>query len=103
MDQIVSFLKTKEDILLVLTAYSVIQILALDLGINVPQHQKDLLIKNKIFHPILLYATAFTTTNNHRLSLITTCIYFIISFYFISDDENQENTISFRSLRRRNF
>ena len=111
MNNIISFLESKEDIFLILTAYPVIQILALDLGINLPQQQQDLLIKNKILHPLLLYSTAFTITNKHNLAIITVILYYLIFYYYNNNSKNNlnnnndgnEGSILYRSLHRHNF
>ena len=62
------------DVLMILGAYGIIQVLAQDLGIKTGKKQRDL-IQTMPVQLALLYAGGYAVTNNHRQAAIATGIY----------------------------
>lgn len=72
-------LKIFNNILKILGAYGIVQVLAQDLGIKTGKKQRDLVQKIEI-QIILLYSAAYIATNNYILSFITILIYYILKY-----------------------
>lgn len=70
-----------EKIVLILAAYGIVQILAQDLGVKTGKKQRDLIQKIPI-QISLLFAGAYTVTNDTNLALISVGIYYILKYYY---------------------
>ena len=64
------------NVLNIIGAYGIVQVLAQDLGIKTGEKQRDL-IQNKYVQMIMLYAGAYLVTSNHR-----GCIYYTTFIYY---------------------
>tara|TARA_R100001163_G_C5068178_1_gene208073 strand:+ start:986 stop:1252 length:267 start_codon:yes stop_codon:yes gene_type:complete len=67
--------------LIVIAAYGIVQVLAQDLGIKTGKRQRDL-IQSEPFAFILLFAGAYSVTEDLTLSLITTTLYYFLKFIY---------------------
>ena len=70
---------TSNNVLNIIGAYGIVQVLAQDLGIKTGEKQRDL-IQNKYVQMIMLYAGAYLVTSNHRDAFITTFIYYFLKY-----------------------
>lgn len=68
-------------IMLVLVAYSIVQILAEDLGIKPGEIQRKL-VQWLPVQMILLFSGAFSVTHDNQLSLITVGIYYGLKYMY---------------------
>lgn len=68
-------------VLVILSAYGIIQILAQDLGIKTGKKQRDLIQRfpNQI---IFMYAGAYTVTNNYMDAGVTTVLYYFLKYVY---------------------
>ena len=68
-------------ILVILSAYGIIQILAQDLGIKTGKKQRDFIQRfpNQI---IFMYAGAYTVTNNYFDAGIATMLYYFLKYVY---------------------
>tara|TARA_B100000424_G_C22861224_1_gene458975 strand:- start:643 stop:930 length:288 start_codon:yes stop_codon:yes gene_type:complete len=71
----------QEKIVLVLAAYGIVQVLAQDLGIKTGKKQRDLVQKMPV-QIALLFAGAYTVTNDVELAVYTTAIYYGLKFIY---------------------
>ena len=69
------------NVLLVLAAYGVLQVLAQDLGVKTGKKQRDL-IQKPIILMFLLYGCAFSVTQDHTLSVITMVLYYFLKYIY---------------------
>ena len=73
--------KQFNNILLVLGAYGVLQVLAQDLGVKTGKKQRDL-VQKPIVLMLLLYGCAFSVTQDHYLSVITMVLYYFLKYIY---------------------
>ena len=71
----------QEKIVLVLAAYGIVQVLAQDLGIKTGKKQRDLVQKMPV-QIALLFAGAYTVTNNVELAVYTTGLYYGLKYIY---------------------
>ena len=71
--------ENNERIVLVLAAYGIVQVLAQDLGIKTGKKQRDLVQKMPV-QIALLFAGAYTVTDNVELAVYTTAIYYGLKY-----------------------
>lgn len=74
-----------EDILKVGAAYSMMQVLAQDLGIKTGKKQRDL-VQSKPVQIFLMYSSAYAVTLDHKTAMITTVAYYFLKYVY-SDAE----------------
>lgn len=70
-----------EKLVLVLAAYGIVQILAQDLGIKTGKKQRDLIQKIPV-QASLLFAGAYTVTNDTNLAIISVGLYYGLKYYY---------------------
>lgn len=68
-------------ILMVLGAYGVVQILAQDLGVKTGKKQRDLIQSEPVL-ALMLYAGAYTFTNDHTLAMIVIVLYYFLKYVY---------------------
>jgi hypothetical protein len=68
-------------ITLVLAAYGIVQVLAQDLGIKTGKKQRDL-IQSMPVQLTLLYAGAYTVTEDAQLALMAVAIYYFLKYVY---------------------
>ena len=73
--------ENNEKIILIIAAYSFTQILAEDLGIKTGKKQRDL-IRSYPLQIIILFAGAYTVTNDINLTAITIAIYYGLKYIY---------------------
>ena len=73
--------KQVNNILLILAAYGILQVLAQDLGIKTGKKQRDL-VQKPIVMIAILYAGAWTVTQDHTLAMITLVIYYFLKYIY---------------------
>lgn len=73
--------KQINNILLVLAAYGVLQVLAEDLGVKTGKKQRDL-VQKPIVLMFLLYGCAFSVTQDHVLSVVTMVLYYFLKYIY---------------------
>ena len=78
----------------ILAAYGIVQVLAQDLGIKTGKKQRDLVQKLPI-QVALLYAGAYTVTEDINLALITTGIYFTLKYIY---SDGKTSTVCFEDV-----
>ena len=81
-------------IVLILAAYGIVQVLAQDLGIKTGKRQRDLVQKFPV-QVALLYAGAYTVTEDINLALITTGIYFALKYIY---SDGKTSTVCFEDV-----
>lgn len=81
-------------IVLVLAAYGIVQVLAQDLGIKTGKKQRDLVQKLPV-QIALLYAGAYTVTEDINLALITTGIYLFLKYVY---SEGKTSSVCFEDV-----
>ncbi len=74
-------LLTIENIVKVLGAYGIVQVLAQDLGIKTGKKQRDL-VQSPIIQMALLYTGAKLVTENHTLALLTVILYYVLKYVY---------------------
>jgi hypothetical protein len=72
-------LQTFENILKVIGVYGVVQILALDIGIENKNNKYKDLLKSTYLQLIFLYAGAYTASSDHTISIIAILIYIYLN------------------------
>jgi hypothetical protein len=70
-----------EDIMNIGAAYGILQILAQDLGIKTGKKQRDL-IQSMPVQIFLMYSGAYAVTNDHKLSIIATVLYYFLKYVY---------------------
>ena len=86
--------ENNERIVLVLAAYGIVQVLAQDLGIKTGKKQRDL-IQSLPVQIALLFAGAYTVTNDTNLAAITTAIYYGLKYVY---SEGETSTVCFEDV-----
>ena len=66
-------------VLMIIGAYGIVQVLAQDLGIKTGKKQRDL-IQLMPVQIIVLYAGAFTVTDNHSNAAIAIGLYYLLKY-----------------------
>jgi hypothetical protein len=72
---------SNKSFLLILGAYGIVQVLAQDLGIKTGKKQRDL-VQSMPVQIILLYAGAYTVTENYTNAAIATALYYILKYVY---------------------
>ncbi len=72
---------TNKSFLLILGAYGIVQVLAQDLGIKTGKNQRDL-VQSMPVQIILLYAGAYTVTENYTNAFIATALYYFLKYVY---------------------
>tara|TARA_Y100000813_G_C23918262_1_gene237615 strand:+ start:196 stop:480 length:285 start_codon:yes stop_codon:yes gene_type:complete len=72
---------SNKSFLLILGAYGIVQVLAQDLGIKTGKRQRDL-VQSMPVQIILLYAGAYTVTENYTNALIATSLYYLLKYVY---------------------
>ena len=72
---------SNKSLLLILGAYGIVQVLAQDLGIKTGKKQRDLVQKLPV-QILLLFAGAYTVTNDVELAIYTTAIYYGLKYIY---------------------
>ena len=67
---------SNKSMLLILGAYGIVQVLAQDLGIKTGKRQREL-VQSMPVQIILLFAGAYTVTENYTNALIATSLYYL--------------------------
>ena len=80
-----SLVGTPDQVMRVLAAYGIVQVLAQDLGIKTGKKQRDL-IQSMPIQFLLFFAAAYTVTGDLNTSAITVAIYYYLK-YIYSDGE----------------
>ena len=62
------------------STYAMLQVLESDLGIKTNEKQMRL-VDSLCIQLFLLYSSAYTATEDHKIAMITTIIYYVIKFY----------------------
>lgn len=70
-----------DEIILILGAYGIVQVLAQDLGIKTGKKQRDL-VQSMPFQAIILFSAAYTVVGNFRDTLIATLLYYILKYIY---------------------
>lgn len=70
-----------KNIALLFAAYAVVQVTAQDLGIKISKIQKNI-VQYLPFQIALLYATAYSVTENPVLALVVVGFYYILKYIF---------------------
>ncbi len=97
---ILNFLKSKElndtqkNLVLVLAAYGIIQVLAQDLGIKTGKKQRDLVQKLPV-QIALFFSAAYIVTGTIMLSVITLFIYYGLKYYY---SKGETSKVCFESV-----
>ena len=71
----------QEKTVLIIAAYGIVQVLAQDLGIKTGKKQRDLVQKLPV-QILLLFAGAYTVTNDVELAIYTTAIYYGLKYIY---------------------
>ena len=87
------FNENNEKIILIIAAYSFTQILAEDLGIKTGKKQKDL-IRSYPLQIIILFAGAYTVTNDINLTVFTIAIYYGLKYIYSEGEIAKEWVIN---------
>ena len=74
-------------ILMILATYVIVQVTAQDLGIPSGDRQVKL-IKQQPIQLAILYASAYTVSEDHKISMIATAIYYILKHVYSNKLEN---------------
>jgi len=74
--------------LMVLGAYGIVQVLAQDLGIKTGKRQRDL-VQMMPIQVILLFAGAFTVTDDVNLALIAVVAYYFLKYVFSGGETSE--------------
>lgn len=74
--------------LMVLGAYGIVQVLAQDLGIKTGKRQRDL-VQMMPVQMILLFAGAFTVTEDINLALIAVAAYYFLKYVFSAGETSE--------------
>ena len=82
------------NLLNLISTYSIVQVLAQDLGIKTGRKQRDL-IQNFYVQMIILYSCAFMITKSFRDSLIVTFTYYFLKYIY---SENITSPVCFESI-----
>jgi hypothetical protein len=88
------FNENNEKAILVIAAYGIVQVLAQDLGIKTGKKQRDL-IQSFPIQIIILFAGAYTVTNDINLSIITTSIYYALKYIY---SEGKTSNVCFEEV-----
>ena len=81
-------------ILNLISTYSIVQVLAQDLGIKTGIKQRDL-IQNFYVQMLVLYSCSFMITNSFRDSLIVTYFYYFLKYIY---SNNETSSVCFESV-----
>ena len=81
----------------VFAAYSIIQVLAQDMGLKTGKKQRDLIHKYKTIQFILFFSTAISIMpqENEREALVGCCLYFIMKYYY---SEGETSNVCFEKI-----
>ena len=82
------------NLLNIISTYSIVQVLAQDLGIKTGRKQRDL-IQNFYVQMVILYSCAYMITNSFRDSLIVTFAYYFLKYIY---SENETSSVCFESI-----
>ena len=82
------------NLLNLISTYSIVQVLAQDLGIKTGKKQRDLVQKLPV-QIALLYSGAYTVTEDINLSLITTGIYLFLKYVY---SEGKTSNVCFEDV-----
>ena len=82
------------DLMKIGAGYGIIQVLAQDLGIKTGKNQRDL-VQSIPVQFFILYSSAFTTVNNHRLALIIVSIYYLLKYVY---SEGKTSKVCFEDI-----
>jgi Na+/H+ antiporter NhaD/arsenite permease-like protein len=69
------------EVLLIIGAYGIIQVLAQDLGIKTGKKQRDLMQSMPV-QIVLLFSGAYTIVNSYRDAAIATIIYYYLKYVY---------------------
>ena len=69
-----------ENILKIGSTYGMLHVLEGELGIKTNEKQMKL-VDSLYVQLFLLYSSAYTATEDHKIAMITTIIYYVIKFY----------------------
>jgi len=73
------------EILLIIGAYGIIQVLAQDLGIKTGKKQRDLMHTMPI-QIVILFSGAYTIVNSYRDAAIATILYYFLKYIYSSGE-----------------
>ena len=76
-----SFTGNQEQIIKILAAYGIVQVLAQDLGIKTGKKQRDL-IQSMPVQIIIFFAAAYLVTENVNAAGITVSIYYFLKYIY---------------------
>ena len=85
---------SNKSLLLILGAYGIVQLLAEDLGIKTGKKQIDL-VQSMPVQIILLYAGAYTVTENYTNAFIATSIYYFLKYVY---SEGKTSNVCFEDV-----
>jgi len=85
-----SFLETPraKKVLMILATYGIVQILAQDLGIKTGKKQRDL-VQSMPVQIVLLFAGAYSVTEDVENALITTGIYYFLKYVYSGGETSE--------------
>ena len=81
-------------VLMIIGAYGIVQVLAQDLGIKTGKKQRDL-IQSMPIQIIVLYAGAYTVTDDHSNAAIATGLYYLVKYGY---SEGKTSDVCFESV-----
>ena len=73
--------KQINNLLMVLGAYGILQVLAQDLGVKTGKKQRDL-VQSPIILLLILYGGAFLVTQDHILAVVTMGLYYGLKYIY---------------------
>jgi hypothetical protein len=69
------------EIILIIGAYGIVQVLAQDLGIKTGKKQRDL-VQSIPIQIIVLFSAAYTVVGNFRDTMIATLLYYLLKYVY---------------------
>lgn len=72
-----------QNVMMVLAAYGIIQVLAQNLGIKTGKKQRDLIQSEPVLFAVL-FSSAFAFTDSYQLALASTVLYYFLKYFYSS-------------------